>query len=611
MTDTPVIQDPFGVNVQSFEVIMNSGKVYVDKTGLIHDLIYGIGSDVPFFLSRPRRFGKTLLLDTIQRIFEGKRELFSGLEIEKRLGSKRDVFPVIRIPFNAMTSKPAKFEESLLLEIDNIALRSNNALRAVSPSSAIAELILKLSTRYQSACQQNGSDYKPLDERNVVLLVDEYDFPLIGNIGCKSELDTIRLTLREFYSAIKARSNYLRFVLIAGITKFRQISLFSSMNTVRDISLDKHFSTICGFTKQEIQSTFSQYLEPTLLALKQNGQLSEKSTVDDLLDKIIQWYNGYSWDGESEVLNPLSVLSFFEKKSFKNFWYKTGSSLLTSRISQNDTDYFKVFSKDLSFTDSFPEMDLNDLNAAVLLMQAGYLTVGSVTGSGSTEKYHLIIPNNEIRDSIRRELLAGFLVPPKTSDYEQFLNQKYIQFLDAFGTRDANKCELYLSAILAGIIQRNSGSQNGQQDSVKQNEFFFRSLLQLLLEFGNKLSMPEASSDIGRADLAIQGPRNEWVVIELKFEAADILNKTAEIPVPVSDNEIVIGKRTKFLTRKLQTMIRNAFKQLVQKNYAKKYLVESTEVYGAAVAVYGASDVMVRFKKVVWSDKQSNKIDIV
>ncbi|MDR1314832.1 MAG: PD-(D/E)XK nuclease domain-containing protein [Deltaproteobacteria bacterium] len=252
---------------------------------------------------------------------------------------------------------------------------------------------------------------------------------------------------------------------------------------------------------------------------------------------------------------------------------------------------------------------MNDLNATVLLMQAGYLTVRSVTGSGNAEKYHLEIPNNEIRDSIRRELLAGFLAPPKTSDYEQFLNEKYIQFLDALGSRDADKCELYLSAILAGIIQRNSGSQYDRQDNVKLNEFFFRSILQLLLEFGNKLSMPEASSDIGRADLAVQGPHNEWVVIEIKFEAAVISNKTAEIPVP--DNEIVIGKRTKFLTRKLQSMIRNAFKQLIQKNYAKKYLVESTNVYGAAVAVYGTSDVMVRFKKVVWSEKQSQTIAVV
>jgi hypothetical protein len=283
--------------------------------------------------------------------------------------------------------------------------------------------------------------------------------------------------------------------------------------------------------------------------------------------------------------------------------------LLASRISQNDADYFKVFGQDLSFIDSFPEMDLNDLNTTVLLMQAGYLTVSSVTGSGNTKKYRLEIPNNEIRDSIRRELLAGFLAPPNTSDYEQFLNQKYIQFLDAFGARDADKCELYLSAILAGIIQRNSGSQNGQQDSVRQNEFFFRSILQLLLEFGNKLSMPEPSSDIGRADLAVQGPRNEWVVIEMKFEAATISNKTAEIPVP--DSEIVIGKRAKFITRKLQTMIRNAFQQLLKKNYAKKYLGETTDVYAAAVAVYGTSDVMVRFKKVVWSDKQSKTISVI
>jgi hypothetical protein len=609
MTENSEICDPFGVNVESFKLLIDSRSIYVDKTGLIHDLIYGLGSKVPIFLSRPRRFGKTLLLDTIQKIFEGKRELFSGLEIERRLGSKWEILPVIRLPFSTTTCEPALFKETLLREIQNIALRANIDLGAVSPSSAIAELILKLSTRHQLDCQKNGTDFNLFEERNVVLLIDEYDFPLLGNIGLKTELETIRLTLREFYSSIKARSNFLRFVFITGITKFRQISLFSSMNTVCDISLKKDFSTICGFTKQEIQESFSQYFEPTLLSLKEKGQLSKNATADDLLDTIIQWYNGYSWDGESEVINPLSALSFFQEKSFKNYWYKSGSSLLTSRISQNDIDYFKVFGQNLSFVDSLPEMDLNELQDTVLLMQAGYLTVSNITGSGATEEYHLKIPNKEIKDSIRREILTSLLVPPKTANYEQFLNQKYLQFLDAFGTRDAGRCELYLSAILAGIIQRRLRNPNDQLEYLRPNEFFFRSILQLLLEFGNKLSIPEPFSDIGRADLAIQGPHNEWVAIEIKCEATDISDKTGEMPV--SGNEIIIGKRTKAITRKLQTLIRKSFIQLVKKNYAKKFLCETTNVYAAAVAVYGTSDVMVRFKKVVWHDKNAQTIAVV
>ncbi|MDR1313185.1 MAG: AAA family ATPase [Deltaproteobacteria bacterium] len=609
MIETPIAKNPFGVNVESFKKIIDNRNVYVDKTGLIHDLIYGIGAEVPIFLSRPRRFGKTLLLDTIQTIFEGKRELFSGLEIEKLLGSKWDIFPVIRIPFNGTTSDPDQFKKSLVFLIKSVAFDADITLETDNPSSAIIELIGKLSKRHRTSFQGKNVDPILLNIPNVVLLIDEYDFPLLGNIGSKTGLDKIKLPLREFYSAIKSRSNFLRFVLIAGITKFNQISLFSSMNTVCDISLDKHFSTICGFTKQEIQSSFSQYLEPTLLALKQNGQLSQNSTVDDLLDNIIQWYNGYSWDGESEVINPLSVLNFFKQKAFKNFWYKTGSSLLTSRISQNDIDYFKVFDKNLSFNDFLPEMDLNNLNSTVLLMQAGYLTVSGVTGSANTEVYHLKIPNNEIRDSIRRELLTGFLAPPEIDNYEQFLNQKYLQFLNAFGARDDDKCEQYLSTILAGIIQRNSENQKDQLHNVRKNEFFFRSILQLLLEFGNKLSIPEPFSDIGRADLAVQGPHNEWIAIEIKFEEKDISSNNEEIPV--SGNEIVIGKRTTFITRKLETMIKSAFTQLIQKNYAKKFLSETPNVYGAAVAIYGTSDVMVRFKKVVWVEKQSNTIAVV
>ncbi|MDR1314946.1 MAG: AAA family ATPase, partial [Deltaproteobacteria bacterium] len=234
MTENTMIKDPFGVNVESFETLMEKRKVYVDKTGLIHDLIYGKGSEVPIFLSRPRRFGKTLLLDTIQTIFEGKRELFSGLEIGKLLGSKWETFPVIRIPFNTITADPDQFKKSLFFGLKNIAFDADIALETDNPSNAISELISKLSKRHLTASQANGANPNLLNKRNVVLLIDEYDFPLIGNIGSKTELESIRITLREFYSSIKGRSNFLRFVLITGITKFRQISLFSSMNTVCD-----------------------------------------------------------------------------------------------------------------------------------------------------------------------------------------------------------------------------------------------------------------------------------------------------------------------------------------------------------------------------------------
>jgi hypothetical protein len=236
------------------------------------------------------------------------------------------------------------------------------------------------------------------------------------------------------------------------------------------------------------------------------------------------------------------------------------------------------------------------------------LTVDKICKLQTCKEYYLKIPNVEIRDSIRLELSTSLLVPSKNTTPQKFLNQKYLQFLEAFGTRDEKKCELYLSAIFAGIIQGSSEKRNGRLSSIKTNESFFRPLLQLLLEFGNKLSIPESFSDIGRSDLAVQGPRNEWVSIEIKHEATELSVKHAEIPL--SNNNIIIVKRSKYVNLKLQKLINRAFLQIVKKKYTEKFLAEGSKVYAAAVAINGSSDVMVKFKKVVWADKDNGKIGI-
>ncbi|MDR1079447.1 MAG: AAA family ATPase, partial [Deltaproteobacteria bacterium] len=286
----------FPVGESSFANIIEGNGVYVDKTGLIHDLISGPWTSVPYFLSRPRRFGKTLLLDTIQLIFEGQRDLFSGLEIERRLGDRWDTFPVIRLSFSDTDPDKDDFEPSLLASIKREAMDNAIVIDAANPSTAIADLIRDLSRIHVSSWQKQGKDLRLLRRGNVVLLIDEYDFPLIGNIGFPERHDKIRLTLRKFYSSIKSCSNRLRFVFITGITKFRQLSLFSSMNTTEDISLDERFATICGFTKKDINTYFLKYFASTVSALKRKGQLNDDATPDDLLEKMMKWYNGYTWD---------------------------------------------------------------------------------------------------------------------------------------------------------------------------------------------------------------------------------------------------------------------------------------------------------------------------
>jgi hypothetical protein len=606
MAGTDLMRSPFGVGEARFEMIFDNQGVYVDKTGFIRDLISSYWQGAPYFLSRPRRFGKTLLLDTIKCVFQGKRELFSGLEIERRAGFSWDAFSVIHISLNSTKSEQDLFEHSLLKEVKRAALENGVALDADDSTSAIADLILTLSLDHKSSWEKQGKDPQLLRAGNVVLLIDEYDYPLISNIGTPQKQEKIRLTLRDFYSAIKARLRNLRFTFITGVTKFRQVSLFSSMNTIKDISLDEHFSTICGFTEQEVNAYFSTFLSQTLSDLKSKRQVDEHADVDSLTAQLMKWYDGYSWDGKSKVLNPLSVLTFFEKKEFGNYWYQTGSSLLTSRVANNTADYFKIFDKDLSFEGSFPEMDLNNLDDTIILMQAGYLTVGSTTKIGTDKYYNLKVPNNEIKDSIRLELLADFFVPANTGPAKSYLNQKYLQFLKAFSSRNEEDCEFFLSSILAGIIQRGPGSPKNKEDQARANEklhqatateFLFRSLLQLLIEFGNKSVMPESSSDIGRSDLAVQSS-NGWVAIEIKHEKENAAH--GQTDVSLNKGDIVYGGRSEYVNGRLEKMINQAFIQIIQKNYAKKYLADGFDVYAAAVAAYGTSDVMVRFRKVVW-----------
>ncbi|MDR1038523.1 MAG: AAA family ATPase [Deltaproteobacteria bacterium] len=536
------------------------------------------------------------------------------------MGDTRDAFPVIRISLNSSRSdSPEILEASLFSVVEREALRHQIILNATVSSSALAELILKLSLRHKTEWLESGKDSSVVDLGNVVVLIDENDYPLISEIENPDNHSKIRLNLRNFFSTLKSCSNFFRFVLITGVTKFRELSLFSALNTAWDITLETKFTKICGLSIDEIKNSFSKYLVPTLSALINNGQLGTGSSVADLLNIVKDWYNGYTWDKESDVLNPYSVMKFFMKQRLENYWYKTGPSLLTSRLSQNGNDYLMVFSNDLSFNDSLPEMSLNGMNDTVLLMQAGYLTVCDITESGDSMEYHLKIPNKEVRDSIRLELLTLLLVPARNIlNSPHYLNKKYLQFLDAFATRDEDKCELFLSSIFAGIIQRgpviqassDSTDINGVHiGSFILNEFFFRSMLQLLLEFGNKLAIHESFSDIGRSDLAVQVSGNGWVALEIKHEKADPAHKGSD--VSLDGETIVIGERSEYVNDRLDKMISAAFVQIININYAKKYLADGVDVYAAAVAVYGTSDFMVRFKKIVWREGEGSSILLV
>jgi hypothetical protein len=329
---------PLELEEDSFSALIELGAVYVDKTEFIVELIKRRG---PFFLPRPRRFGKSLLLDTIQQIFEGRKELFAGLKIEKLVPEFNWApTPVIRISMAGTNYDPANFGEELLNLIKFSARRHGVEIESTSFSGAIVDLTTSLSLLHSQSA-------KPVDNLarfsggNVVLLIDEYDFPFLQHLRDPAVIEQTRLMLYNFYSAIKSINRYFRFIFITGFTKFKQLSLFSSLNNLRDITFESKFSTICGFTKQEIDSSYDGHLVKVLSSQKNLGLLPYNWRLSDLMDEVTGWYDGYSWDGKTKVFNPFAIKSFLEFGVFDDYWYNSGIPLLTAMLESSAGNFLQ------------------------------------------------------------------------------------------------------------------------------------------------------------------------------------------------------------------------------------------------------------------------------
>jgi hypothetical protein len=298
---------------QSFQDLAADNSVYVDKTGIILNLL-SLGDPGPYFLARPRRFGKTVLIDTLQNIFKGKRDLFEGLEISKPEHKFLwTPYPVIRINMNAVQPNPDLFDESLTTRLGACAKSHKIDISLLDPMTALSTLIENLSIRHaDSLTESSGTLHEPC--KNVVLLIDEYDFPLLDKIHDSAKCELIRIKLRNFYSAVKGSYEHLKFTFITGVTKFQQVSLFSSLNNVIDLTLDSKFSEICGFTEKEIVDYYKSNLENAIPELISSGDLPPEANLKMLMKVIMDWYDGYSWDGDKQVLNPFSIKWFLENQ---------------------------------------------------------------------------------------------------------------------------------------------------------------------------------------------------------------------------------------------------------------------------------------------------------
>jgi hypothetical protein len=370
---------PLTTSVYTFSDLIEGGYLYVDKTAAIHELIRGYKGQ--YFLSRPRRFGKSLLISTLKAIFQARRELFAGLALD-RSDYDWKPYPVIHLDLGTAAAQTAEELEIGLGEyVKENADAAGIALGNATSSSRFRELVLKLSAR----------------EGKVVILVDEYDKPLLGHLGEPSAKD-IQRVLKSFYGVIKGTEAHQRFVLLTGVSKFSKVSVFSDLNNLTDLTMDARTATLLGYTQAELEANFPDYIEALAAKLGR--------TRAETLGELREWYNGYRFHPEAEaVYNPVSVMKCFDTREFKNYWFETGTpTFLVDLLRRAPVrlDDLRVQEPD------FSTYDPADLAPLPLLVQTGYLTIAGVEPFGDTRTYRLAYPNREIAQSFSRWLAIGF-----------------------------------------------------------------------------------------------------------------------------------------------------------------------------------------------------------
>jgi hypothetical protein len=384
------------IGIQDFAKIREDGFLYVDKTARIHELLSGSGKT--FFLSRPRRFGKSLLCSTLGALFEGRRELFQAIAGQPalaidRLGWDWRKRPVIRLDLN-----PGDYTQGLdeLYETINAALELNAKkygvpLEGDTISGRFVRLLSNVSIKH--------------NER-VAVIIDEYDKPLLNTMGQTDLHVAIRNALKGFYGVLKASDEYLTFVLLTGVTKFAQVSVFSDLNNLKDISLDPRYNDLCGITQEELERDFAAEIQQVV---------QDKNTeAQTYLDELKRYYNGYRFSKNPlTVYNPFGLLNHFDKEgAFESYWYATGTpTFLIKLIADQKVDILDL-EKESVMAEDFHKFDSDTMEAVPVLYQSGYLTI--VDYNDELNEFFLDYPNEEVRASFSKSLMEHYMHVPGT-----------------------------------------------------------------------------------------------------------------------------------------------------------------------------------------------------
>lgn len=460
----------YPLGVQTFSEIIERDLLYIDKTQEIYNLLRG----KYYFYARPRRFGKSLMISTIKSIYEGRKELFKGLWIENNWDWSK-VHPVIHLGFSGMGHRVIGLENAIKQELKKIAKEYAIKFEGTDYTTQFKELI-------QGVSKKKGK---------VVLLVDEYDKPIIDYLGNKNEIaEENRSILKSFYSVIKDSDPYIEFMMITGVSKFSRVSIFSDLNNLTDITFHRGYFSLTGITEQELETTFKE--EIATLAEENN------LTTQELKSQIRHWYNGYSWDGKRFVYNPYSLLSYFEFGDFKNFWFETGtpSFLLTLMEQQRMVQLENIEVGEATFS----SYNIQHLQLIPLLFQTGYLTIKEKNSDGL---YILNYPNLEVRTSLLQNII-GYL---RHTDYS-YSTPTVIHLRKAFEEKKLEHLIRLIKSIFKNIPN---------QIFKAKGEFYYHSLVYLVFFYLGEYIESEVNTNDGRLDAVVK-TANYIYILEFKLD---------------------------------------------------------------------------------------------
>ncbi len=466
------------ISIQDFETLITRDCVYVDKTRHIYKMVT---EGMSYFLSRPRRFGKTLLVSTLENLFAGKKELFKGLWIEQADWDWTP-HPVLRIDFNGISfGTPEILHQSLMEDLHSKSKKFEVALETSSLRNRFKELIVKVFEKHR---------------QKVVVLVDEYDQPLISHLGKGEATLEIakqnREVLREFYGVLKEgeANQALQFVFITGISKFAKMSIFSELNNLKDLTMHPAYALLLGYAQEELEAFLGDWI--------QKLSADKNESYQEVLDKLKKWYNGYRFTRENIlVYNPVSVLNALEQEIFDTYWFETATPFfLVNLIKEQQYPVPLIETLELSQQD-FTVYDLDYLKLEPLLFQTGYITIKNY----EEELYQLSYPNQEVKTSFLSHLYEHMVTIRDSSLKAQYkklhlyLRQEQIDLL----IETAN-------AILSAIPYEHIDDQD---------EHYYHTVFYLMLSASGVLVHTEVLSVQGRVDMEVHFSDKVYIV-ELK-----------------------------------------------------------------------------------------------